>query len=507
MSDPQTALAAFHFLRPWWLMVVPIAMLLWWGIRRRATRPPAPPKGVAPHLAAALTLGGTGPRRLRPIDGIALTLLLLAFAAAGPTWSRIPNPLVAETAPLAVALEVSESMQATDVPPSRLERAKHKMLDLMAARSGGRLALIAYAGSAHRVVPLTEDLAVLKPFLEALSPDIMPSPGQNATEALALAVATLAEETTPGAILFVLDDLDQADLPSFERHLAGEGTPVLFLSLASRDVSGGSFPGGATIVRGTPDRSDVAQLNRRIASAYRAALTQDERLDWADKGWILAWPAALLTLLWFRRGWTMRWVLLPAAVSLGGTAGTAQADGWVDWFLTADQQGRLVYEAGDFAAAGEGFADPQWKGYALYRAGRYAEAAEVLDRLDSAEGAFARGMALVRSRDYRGGIAAFEGAVARDPNHRPAIRNLEIARAILDYVERAREQSDTGEESGIGADDVVFDNTENRGTETRVTAEEQMAATTAEQWMRGVDTRAADFLRLRFALEAAEARP
>ena len=83
----------------------------------------------------------------------------------------------------------------------------------------------------------------------------------------------------------------------------------------------------------------------------------------------------------------MRWALLPTAVLLGGTAGTAQADGWVDWFLTADQQGRLVYEAGDFAAAGEGFADPQWKGYALYRAGRYAEAAEALARLDSAEGA------------------------------------------------------------------------------------------------------------------------
>ncbi|WP_119168163.1 VWA domain-containing protein [Algihabitans albus] len=507
MSDLQAALAAFHLLRPWWLTVVPIAMLLWWGIRRRATRPPAPPKGVAPHLAAALTLGGTGPRRLLPIDGIALTLALLALAAAGPTWSRVPNPLMAQTAPLAVALEVSDSMQATDLPPNRLERAKHKILDLMAARGGGRLALIAYAGSAHRVVPLTEDLAVLKPFLEALSPDIMPSPGQNATQALDLAAATLAEETTPGAILFVLDDLDRADLPSFERHIAGKGPPVLFLSLASRDAPGGGLPGGATVVRGTPDRSDVAQLNRRIASAYRAALARDERLDWADKGWILAWPAALLTLLWFRRGWTMRWALLPTAVLLGGTPGTAQADGWGDWFLTADQQGRLAYEAGDFAAAGERFADPQWKGYALYRAGRYAEAAEVLARLDSAEAIFARGMALVRSRDYRGGIAAFEAAVARDPSHQPATRNLEIARAILDYVERAREQSDTGEESGIGADDTVFDNAANRGNETRATAEEQMAATTAEQWMRNVDTQAADFLRLRFALEAAEARP
>ena len=118
-------------------------------------------------------------------------------------------------------------MLQADVPPSRIERAKHKILDVIAGRAGGRTALIAYAGSAHGVVPLTEDPEVLKPFVEGLSPKIKPTKGQNATAALALARAALADEETPGAILFVLDDLDRADLTAFEAMTAEPGMPML----------------------------------------------------------------------------------------------------------------------------------------------------------------------------------------------------------------------------------------------------------------------------------------
>ena len=148
-----------------------------------------------------------------------------------------------------------------------------------------------------------------------------------------------------------------------------------------------------------------------------------------------------------------------------------------------------------------------WKGHALYRSGKYSEAAQVFGRLLSAEAAFAQGVAHVKTREYREGIAAFETALERDPHHAGSLRNLEIARAILAYVETAREQSDTGEESGIGADDVAFDNESGGGTETTITGGDQIEMETAEQWMRTVDTRTADFLRIRFALEAAGARP
>lgn len=507
MTEHLGDLQYFHFLRPWWLLLIPLALTLWWRIRRRTTTPASPPGGLAPHLAAALTVGDPRTRKLLAIDGVVAAIALAALAAAGPTWSRVPNPLVAQTAPLAIVLQVSDSMLAGDIAPSRLERAKQKILDVIAARAGGRTALIAYAGTAHRVVPLTEDPAVLKPFVEGLAPDVMPQEGQNATAALALAEEALAGEAVPGAILFVLDGLDRADLAGFAQHTAAGGAGLVFLSL---DGSGEALSRlrsieGASVIEVTVDKADVAEIGRRVASAYRDALARDENQRWDDRGWVLAWPVALLALLWFRRGWTMRWGLAILVLTAIGPVGPARAGGMADWFLTPDQQGRLAYESKDFSTAADLFQDSLWRGQALYKAGRYAEAVQVYARLESAEAAFGQGMAHLRIREYRLGITAFEAALAREPGHAAAARNLEIARAILAYIERVRTQSDTREGSE-GADDVVFDKEAEGGIEIQITAETEVRMQTAEQWMRSIDTRTADFLRSRFALEAARER-
>ena len=180
MTEGLSIMAELHFLRPGWLALAPAALLVWWLVRSRATAGRAAPKGVAPHLARALTVGEAQPRRLLPVDGVLAVLLLLALGAAGPTWTHVPNPLVAQTAPLAVVISASESMSIQDVAPSRMERARQKVLDLVTRRSGARTALLTYAGTAHRVVPLTEDPVVLAPFIAGLSPEIMPEPGEEA---------------------------------------------------------------------------------------------------------------------------------------------------------------------------------------------------------------------------------------------------------------------------------------------------------------------------------------
>jgi Ca-activated chloride channel family protein len=508
MTDLLGAFQYFHFLRPWWLALIPVVLLLWWRMRAQATTRQAPTEGLAAHLAAALTVGGVGMRPVVVADGVGAIMILISLAVAGPSWSRVPNPLVAQTAPLAVALEVSDSMLQTDVPPSRIERAKHKILDVIAGRAGGRTALIAYAGSAHGVVPLTEDPEVLKPFVEGLSPEVMPSKGQNATAALELARAALAAEDTPGAILFVLDDLDRADLSGFEDGAAKPGPRVLFLSIGGSESALDELARvpGAAVVRATADRSDVAEIERRVASAYRDALARDERQKWDDRGWMLVWPAALLLAFWFRRGWAMRWILVLGAALSSTAGGPAHADGIVDWFLTPDQQGRLAYEDKAFGEAGELFEDPMWKGTALYRAGKYLDAAAVFARLPTAEAAVGQGLAYLKGREYRKGITAFETALEREPDHAAAARNLEIANAILAYLERVREQSGT-EEGSEGADEVVFDKEAKGGTDTVITGATKMKMESAAQWMRTVDTRTADFLRIRFALEAAKAGP
>ncbi|MGI9401002.1 MAG: hypothetical protein ACR2O0_07095, partial [Rhizobiaceae bacterium] len=282
--------------------------------------------------------------------------------------------------------------------------------------------------------------------------------------------------------------------------------PIVFLTAlpASKQIAQLQQVNDATVVALTPDDSDIHQIERRLKSAQQAALLDDERLAWNDRGWWLIWPAALLAALWFRRGWTMRWAICLAAFLLYLQPSQARADGWIDWFLTPDQQGRIAYERKEFKEAGELFIDPMWKGYALYRAGQYEEAATVFSGLDTPEAAFAQGMAEIRNRQYRPAVRSFEKALERQPDFPEAEKNRNIALAIVEYVETAREQSDTGEEAGIGADDVVFDNESGRGTDTQIEAsDEQAAPLTSEQWLQSIDTDMGDFLRSRFLLDNA----
>ena len=174
MSDLTLTFELFHFLRPWLLLLLPLIGLIWWSARRRAGRASPPDAHIAPHLAQALMVGKPRGGRLLPIDGVALVLALACLGAAGPTWSRVPDPFVAQTAPLVIALKVTPSMENRDLAPSRLERSRQKIRDLLALRTGARSALIAYAGTAHSVVPMTEDPNVLLPYLDRHSPSGLP---------------------------------------------------------------------------------------------------------------------------------------------------------------------------------------------------------------------------------------------------------------------------------------------------------------------------------------------
>ena len=327
-------LEALHFLRPLWLLALGLVVLIWWLVRRREAKTTARNTFIAPHLRDALTVQRAPRIRIQPIDGMALGLLATVIAAAGPTWSRQNSPWFAETAPLVIAIEVSDSMRSNDLAPSRLDRARFEVLDLLSKRTGSRTALIAYAGSAHIVMPLTSDVGAIKPFLESLDPGIMPSPGANASRVFDLAVKLLGDVPTSGTLLFVNDGFDSADVGRFAEFSQREDVPALVALIVGTNKGGVAFlPDGSPVLRDTGERLDTAiepaalrrigraadmpiiratagdgdlrVLLRRIESNLQQADDPDAR--WRDEGVRALWPAAFLLLLWFRRGWTMRW--------------------------------------------------------------------------------------------------------------------------------------------------------------------------------------------------------
>lgn len=509
MSAFVESLAELHLLRPLWLAALPCIALIWWLVRNRRSSEQGWRSHIAPHLLNALTIKSDSHARLRPVDLAAVSLFCLSIAAAGPTWRPAPNPFLSESAPLVIAIEVSESMLANDLKPNRLERAKLKLNDLMASRPGARHALIAYAGSAHLVLPLTEDPQVLKPFLESLDPKIMPRSGQDAAAALKLADELLDSDETPGSLLLVTDGIDPEDVSAFAAYNTADHPHRVVVLLLAADkqstVRRLEQEGGVSIVEATPEDNDIRLIERQILSNLRAALEASEETPWEDQGWLLLWPAAILTLLWFRRGWTMPWVWLLILVGNMSVPGNARAESFVDLWFTPDQQGRYAYEHKRYADAAELFEDPQWKAMAAYRSGQYQEAAEIYARVPTAEGAFNQGTALVKARAYNDALTAFRQALKREPDHLGAKQNLAVTEAIITYLDKLRLAEDTGEQSELGADDFAFDNTSGEGEEIVITDATELKLESAEQWMRSVDSGPQDFLKTRFALEAAKA--
>lgn len=322
-----------HVMRPLWLAVLPLIVLTWWLIRHRDTGAAGSSTLVAEHLREALIVNRGASRGIKAVDGVALGMLLLALAAAGPAWDRQAAPWFAETAPLVIAFEVSDSMRSNDLMPTRLDRARFKVLDLIAARTGSRTALIAYAGSAHIVLPPSSDAEVLKPFLESLDPAIMPVGGADASRVLPLAAQLLGDDGAPGTVLFVNDGFAPTDIGALAALAATPGAPALAALVVGTDAGGVALrpdgtpvmadgarldtridtsllqrvarEAGVEVVRATTGDADIRALLRHIESSLQ--LADDPEAEWRDRAWWLLWPVALLLLGWFRRGWTMSW--------------------------------------------------------------------------------------------------------------------------------------------------------------------------------------------------------
>ncbi|MDA7949284.1 MAG: VWA domain-containing protein [Hyphomicrobiaceae bacterium] len=333
---PDTGLEQFHFLRPVWLLVIPLAIWLHLRLRRNFSAALMWKSVIAPHLLESLTVGGKGAKRLRPYQLMTAALVLASIALAGPTWQREITPFTEDRAPLVVALELTPTMLGADQPPSRLERAKQKLRDLLERRKGARTSVVGYAGSAHAVLPLTDDAGLIEVYLESLTPDLMPREGDDATTALALAQSMLAREDAIGTILFMTDGIDRTHAPRFAEHADAHEDQLLFLafgttaggpvvqsgnSAASFGLVDGKAPGvdmaginavaaaaGGSASRATPDVADIDALSRQIRSHLVNTIQQDENLQWRDFGYVLVWPLAFILLLWSRRGWTVNWV-------------------------------------------------------------------------------------------------------------------------------------------------------------------------------------------------------
>jgi Ca-activated chloride channel family protein len=292
-----------QFLRPFWLVGLLPAVALWWLLWRRQDPLARWQRVIDRHLLQHLVVGDDGSRGLRPIHLLLVIWILSVVALAGPSWRMQPSPFPADSG-LMVLLKLGSSMESTDVKPTRLERARQKIRDLLSLRQGASTGLVVYSGSAHLVMPLTQDERVIGNMLEELGPDLMPLDGDALGEALQLGGEMMQRAGMPGSLLVIADAVATAEAGSLQSLY-----PVQFLSILPPDLA--LDPGlrnaadalGATIQQLTPDEQDVEKIAQRARSLETASGTQTEEQRPEDAGYFLLPLLALFALFWSRRGW------------------------------------------------------------------------------------------------------------------------------------------------------------------------------------------------------------
>lgn len=424
-----------HFLRPWWLLLSAAGFLIFLKPRVGASSlwSKVIDKKLLPHLLkdGSLKPASLFTRMLWPVF-----IISLSIAMAGPSWQKIPEHESFKKAPIIIALEVSEHMLAKDINPSRLKRAIYKIEDLLKSYQGAEISLVAFAGDAHIVVPLSDDYRTILSLAKNLTPDFMPISGVSA-HGLSVAIKDMAQNNPAARLLIMSSTNFMESGAEVKKELSSLGLTTIIWTFASevgapignqisklKDMSG--FPG--SVVEFLADGQDLKKVLSLIET--KESVKSDKKIafdNWYDQGpYFLAFAMVifLIVMLFDPKAW---WFL---ALAMFLPMGNARA-GILDWFLRKDQQAEIALKNGDPKKAASLFEDDLRVGSSFYKANMYEEAIKHLSKVGSAEGRYNLGNAYAKSGQYQQGIKAYDEALALDPKHEDAKANKELLEKLL----------------------------------------------------------------------------
>ncbi|NOX68505.1 MAG: VWA domain-containing protein [Gammaproteobacteria bacterium] len=459
--------AEFHWLRPEWLWALPVAAIVALTFARRQLAPGSWQRVVDPALVPYVLS-----REQVRASGYRWWLVLLggvlaALAMAGPSWDRVEQPVFRSEQAIVVALDLSRSMDAQDVSPSRLTRARLKILDILERRRSGQTALIVYSSNAFTVTPLTSDTDTVAALVNSLSTDIMPSRGSYPPAAINKGLKLLQQAGVRfGEVLMMTDGGTSPAAELAAKELKEAGYSLSVLGVGTSEGAPIPRPGGGFVT----DRSgqlavpklEINELKDLAAAGggRYATLTADDRDltlllsgevgrgaetdqslatdQWREEGpWLLLLLVPLAALA-FRRGWVLCFVFFALPVPQ-----TAYALDWVDLWKTRDQQASALLADGNAAEAAAIFEDPLWEAVARYRASEYEGSAQRFAGFDDADSLYNFGNALARMGEFEPAIDAYERVLEMNPDAEDAAYNRDLVKEMLQQQDsQSGEQGD-----------------------------------------------------------------
>ncbi len=498
---PASLIQDFHFLRPLWLLALAPALVFFIAMWRINTVVTAWDKAIDKSLLPYLLDRSKNAAQRTPLLFLFTAWLLSVIAMAGPVWEQLPQPVQKREDALVIVLDLSLSMFAPDHNPSRLDLAKRKLRDILALREEGQTALVVYAGDAHAVTPLTDDVVTIDALVPSLSPNIMPLFGSNPMGAIDMAIGLLEDvEVTRGKILLMTDGISGFDQELLiTEQMQDTGYELLVMGIGTEEgapirTNDGSFltdENGAMVIP-TLNRNVLQSLANRTGGRYHDIqladsdlaylLTRNELLDdtelveveeefdvWHESGPWLLLLVLPLSALSFRRGWLFSVAFFSVGLMFPSQDAYAQGFEWLDLWKTRDQQAAEAFANEEHGLAAILFESSEWQGAASYRAQDYESAIAAFSAIDTPDGHYNRGNALALAGNYAEAIAAYDVTLESEVNHTDALHNREIVEELLE-----QQQSEEGEnQDGDSQENQSEQNSQNQSEEQSENSDQQ----------------------------------
>jgi len=501
------ALANLHLLRPWWLLaIIPLAVLIWFYTRGHAqSRSWAAiiDKRLLPHVLQGNNSVISKRRHWQHFTLLFLLSSLLIVALAGPAFEQRPQAVFKTQSALVLVLDLSRSMDAADIKPSRLSRAHYKLSDILKQRREGQTALIVYAADAFVVSPLTDDAATIEAQIPALQTGIMPAQGSRLDRALQKARALFYNAGHQRGEIFVLSDSANAEDIARSRELQQQGFNISVLAIGTADgapipAGAGGFlkdasgsivisklqvsalqqlaqAGGGDFSRLSANDDDINRLLSRLDFKPHMDQLSETAQSFTTDTWHEEGPWLLLLLIPFAAYAFRRGLIFLLLIFILPLPQPAQAVEWQQLWKNNDQRAMQQLQQGNAQQAAELFEQPAWRAAAEYRAGNYAKSAEILQSIDSADAHYNRGNALAKSGAYDEALQAYQRALELQPQHEDARYNKQQVEQAIQQAENNAQQKQKNQHQQPSSQSDADDNDHDSQSEDNQSSNNQSA--------------------------------
>lgn len=323
----------FHFLRPWWLLAIVPAVIFVILLLKHLSQANGWDKYCDSHLLEHILVGQQSAPKKLLIPLILLFIWVVAiFSLAGPIWKYKDVPVYQKNISRVIALDVSQSMDTTDVSPSRLERAKYKIFDILRRIKEGQVGMIVFSSEPFVVSPLTSDANTIENLVTVINSDIVPVQGHNIYKSLKKSAQLIEQDGAQrGQIILITDSSPSLQAISEAKQLAQQGiktdvyaigTPmggiakdekgnylkdsqgnIQYFGIDLNKLEALATAGAGKLVTLTANNSDIKSLlSEQQVSTTKESKEQSANIFWQDEGIYFIWLVTILSIFLFRRG-------------------------------------------------------------------------------------------------------------------------------------------------------------------------------------------------------------